>query len=335
MILYYKSPKALHKRFICVCRESEFLEEIARDLFEKLYPTEEIGIQSPLKELENLLCKQPWGVRTIGIFGEPRIGKTTLASAFFRLISHGYDDSCFIKDFQKEYNEKSLEYLPLEYSSKTPMEKLDLKRFDSQPSHRKKWVLIALDDVRNAQDAKSFLGGYDKFGPGSLIIITSEKREILEQCQMNEIYELNGLNDEDALKLFTRCAFGTEVIEKNLLDLSMRVVECSDGNPHALRSYAEELMGKVMVEMGQAFPDDCDVFGNGQDGSCGNEKNTYLRLTPCEEDNEPQETKEFPSDHNAVLVCHSILTPILLILLHFQSYMKFANFITFSKLCFF
>lgn len=302
------------QRFICVCSEYEFLEKIARDVFEKLYPTEEIGIQLPLKEIENLLCEQPWGIRTIGIFGEPGIGKTTLATALFRRIAHGYDDSCFIKDFHTEYTEKRLEYLHPKYLGKTLMEVFDLKSFDSQPSHRKKWVLVALDDVQNAQDAKSFLGGYDKFGPGSLIIITSRQRKILEQCQMNKIYELKGLDDEDALKLFTRCAFENEVIEQNLLNLSKTFVECSDGNPQTLRSYAEKLKGKTLVEMGRTFPDDGDVLVAGHDVYCDMEKNTYLRIVPYEEGDEVQENKGFPSDHNAVLVCHNTLILVLFIL---------------------
>ncbi|ESQ39634.1 hypothetical protein EUTSA_v10001065mg [Eutrema salsugineum] len=86
--------------------ESKFMEEIAKDVFEKLYPTEEIGIYRRQLAIENLLCKQPWGLRSIGISGEPGIGKTTLARAVFRRISGGYDVSRFIKDFHKEYSEK-------------------------------------------------------------------------------------------------------------------------------------------------------------------------------------------------------------------------------------
>ncbi|VVB08003.1 unnamed protein product [Arabis nemorensis] len=214
--------------------ESDFQEEIARVVFEKLYPTEEIGTQSSILEIENLLCKQPWGVRTI------------------------------------------------------------------EPSHRKKRVLVALDDVQKAQDAKSFLGGFDKFGPGSLIIITSKDKRTLQECKMNEIYELKGLNDEDALKLFTRCAFGKDVIEENLLDDSMKAIECCEGNPSALRSCAKVF--KATVEKEPVLPDVCEVFITGQGVSCDTAKNTYMQFIPYEEDDEPQENKEFPSDHIAVLV---------------------------------
>ncbi|CAA7057307.1 unnamed protein product [Microthlaspi erraticum] len=282
--------------------ECEFLEEIARDVFEELYPTEEIGIQSSVLKIERLLCKQPWGVRSIGLFGEAGIGKTTLARAVFRRMSGGYDDSCFIKDFQTEYSEKRLEYLPTEYFGKTPMEKFDLNSSGSVPSYRKKRVLVALDDVGKSRDAKSFLGGFDRFSPGSLIIITSRSKKVLQECHMNEIYEVKGLSDKDALKLFTRCAFGKDDTEENLSDhSSMKAIKCCDGNPSALRSYAKEFMVKATTKMEPALPDACEVVITGHIVSCDIVKNTYVCTIPCKEDDEMQEKKESPSDHNDVL----------------------------------
>ncbi|KFK22778.1 hypothetical protein AALP_AAs40503U000100 [Arabis alpina] len=225
--------------------ESEFQEEIARDVFEKLYPTEEIGIQSIILDIEDLLCKQPWGVRTI------------------------------------------------------------------EPSYRKKRVIIALDDVRKAQDAKSFLGEFDKFGLGSLIILTSRDKRILQDCQMSEIYELKGLNDKDALKLFTRCAFGKDVIEENLLNDSVKAIECCKGNPSTLRLDAKEFKGKATIEKELVLPDVCEVFITGDDVSCDIVKNTDMQIIPCEEDDAPQENKVFPSDHNAVLATKDTKTIIL------------------------
>ncbi|KAL1222971.1 putative disease resistance protein [Cardamine amara subsp. amara] len=265
--------------------ESQFVEEIARDVFEKLYPTEEIGIHRWQVKIENLLCKQSWGLRSLGIFGEHGIGKTTLARAFFRRISSRYDASCFIKDFQKEYSERRLEPLSDEYLGQTPMEKFDLNQSASEPSNRRKRVLIVLDDVQNAKDAKSFLGG--GFGPGSLIIITSRHKQVLEQFHVNEIYELQGLKQEDAMKLYTRCAFGKDVTEKKLLEFSMKEIKCANGNPSTIREQAKRQ---------HASPNIHDVWYDA-------EHNTSMLTIPNEESEEPQVWYDIdPASDNVDLV---------------------------------
>ncbi|XP_010494628.1 PREDICTED: probable WRKY transcription factor 16 [Camelina sativa] len=272
------------------------MEEIARDVFEKLYPTEEIGIHRRQVDIENLLCNQSWGLRTLGIFGEPGIGKTTLARAVFRRMPGGYDVSCFIQDFHEEYSEKRLgPVLSEEYLGETPVEKFDLNPSPSEPSHRRKRVLIALDDVRNAKDAESFLGG--GFGPGSLIIIISRDKQVLDQFGVNEIYEVRGLNQEDSMKLYTRCAFGKDVTEQNLLEFSMKEIKCANGNPLTIRAQA------LKRKTERASLSIHDVWY-----SCDDlEHNTSMWTIPNEEDDEPQEwypcyETELPSPENVVLV---------------------------------
>lgn len=185
--------------------------------------------------LENLLCKQPWGRRILAIFGEPGIGKTTLVEAAFSKMSSSYDAYHFIR----VSNEKITELLSDEDFKEIPMEKFDLNNQDAEPCLRSKRVLIVLDDVQSARDADAFLGGFDRFGPGSLLIITSRHRKVLEQFHVNAIYELKGLNSEDSLKLFTRCFFGEDVIDEERRKFSVEAIERCDGNPSAIRSCVE------------------------------------------------------------------------------------------------
>ncbi|CDY60461.1 BnaCnng36330D [Brassica napus] len=93
---------------------------------------------------------------------------------------------------------------------------------------------------------------------------------------MSEFYNLKGLNDDETLELFTRCAFGNIVIEENLMDLSKKEIQSS----------------MKMVEMVSTLPDVCEVLIA---------ENNYIRLIPYEEYNEAQENKEFQSDNDGVL----------------------------------
>ncbi|CAA7021988.1 unnamed protein product [Microthlaspi erraticum] len=226
------------------CGDCEFVEEIAREVYEIMFPTKRIGIYSSrLLELENFLRKQPWGgVRSIGIWGMPGIGKTTLAKAAFDQLSGDYEASCFIKDFDKEFHEKGLYHLIKEYYGETLKEELEPKR-----------VLIVLDNVCKPLDADALLNGFDWFGPGSLIVITSRDKQVFVQCGIDQIYEVEGLNEDEAKQLFSRYAFGIDWRKKSLLDTFspylMPVIQYSSGNPLALSLYGKFLSHKKPMEL--------------------------------------------------------------------------------------
>ncbi|KAG2282983.1 hypothetical protein Bca52824_054203 [Brassica carinata] len=144
-----------------------------------------------------------------------------------------------------ECNNKIIEHFSDEDFQEIVMEEFDLNNQDAGPCHRRKRLLLVLDGLQNAQDAESFLRGFNRFGPGSLLIITSSDRKVLELCHVNEIYELKGLNDEDALKLFTRCVFGKDVIDEELRKLSVSEIERCGGNPSTIRSHAEKVKSRM------------------------------------------------------------------------------------------
>ena len=66
-----------------------------------------------------------------------------------------------------------------------------------------KRILLVLDDIDKMKQLEMLAGEHDWFGSGSRIIITTRDAHLLEAHQVDEIYEVKGLNDENALQLFS------------------------------------------------------------------------------------------------------------------------------------
>ncbi|KAL0793460.1 hypothetical protein Bca101_064837 [Brassica carinata] len=211
--------------------DCEFVEKIATDVYEKIFPKERIGIYSRmLQDISNLLCSQQWGVKSIGFWGMPGIGKTELAKAVFDQMSSDYEVTCFLQNFHETFETKGLYSLLQEHFKNLTDQNLP------------KRVLVVLDDVRDHLYAEYLLAELPSFSHGSLIIITSRDEQVLSQCQVNQTYKVEGLNKNEAMQLFSRCYFKRDVRETNLIaDTSMKVIEYADGNPLVLRVYGKEM----------------------------------------------------------------------------------------------
>ncbi|KAG7636426.1 Winged helix DNA-binding domain superfamily [Arabidopsis thaliana x Arabidopsis arenosa] len=260
----------------------DLVEDIARDMYEKIFPTNRIGIYTRMMKLEKIVYKQLWGIRSIGIWGMPGIGKTTLAEAAFDEFSGDYEASCIIKDFDKEFLAKGLYHLWNEY--------LGENINNSFIKSGQKRLLIVLDNVLKPLDADAFLNGFDWFGPGSLIIITSRDKQVLVQCGVNQIYEVEGLNEDEAKQLLHGCAFGIDWRKQSGLETLARyyisVIKHFSGNPLALSLYGEMLshmkpdkMEVKLLKLNHPPPPQImEVFKSNYNALNDNEKSMFLDI---------------------------------------------------------
>ncbi|GMN47030.1 hypothetical protein TIFTF001_016217 [Ficus carica] len=116
-----------------------------------------VGMDSSVKELESYLDRALDEVRTVGIWGTGRIGKTTLAEQVFGRIRHDSEASCFVTTDVRGSKGKELVHLQKQLYEDLLGSKADaIRSVGTGVSILKqrlcsKKVLIILDDVHNEE----------------------------------------------------------------------------------------------------------------------------------------------------------------------------------------
>ena len=119
--------------------------------------------------------------------------------------------------------------------------------------HCKK-VLLVIDDVDHLDQLQKLAGENDWFGLGSWIIITTRDEHVLIQHEVLKRYNPNGLDNDDALKLFCLKAFKNGKPKKGYMQLSQEVVKYANGLPLALVTLGSFLVGRTIDEWQSALP---------------------------------------------------------------------------------
>jgi hypothetical protein len=121
---------------------------------------------------------------------------------------------------------------------------------------RRKKVFIFLDDVDNLmplEEWKDLLHGrHNSFGPGSKVLITSRDKQMFKNV-VNETYEVEGLNYEESLQLFSSKALNNCNPTIDHRDLIEKIVSHVQGNSLALIILGSSLYGKSIKEWRSAL----------------------------------------------------------------------------------
>lgn len=238
--------------------ESKFIQIVVREVVSKLdlkvlsatpYPT---GLESRVKYINSCLKDGSNNPHIMVINGMGGIGKTTIAKTIYNQNFDRFEGSSFLANIRETAKEPNgLVRLQRQLVSDILKWKMDrIYNVDQGAPMIKdalscKRVLVVLDDVDHSDQVKNLVGFRDQLHPGSKIVVTTRYEQLLKADEVFEI-TVEELNDDEALCLFSRHAFGQHKPTEQYTELSKRVVQYCGGLPLALQSLGSSLCGETV-----------------------------------------------------------------------------------------
>ncbi|XP_009794567.1 TMV resistance protein N isoform X3 [Nicotiana tabacum] len=241
--------------------EAKVIKQIVEDILAKLGGQRHainaenlVGMESQMQKVYKMLGIGFGGVHFVGIFGMSGVGKTTLARVIYDNISSQFEGACFLHEVRDRSEKQGLARLQEILLSKILVIK-DLRinnLFEGVNMHRHrlryKKVLLVLDDVDHIDQLEVLAQKREWFGSGSRIIITTKDKHLLVKHDVEKIYKMRTLSDDESLELFKQYAFKKNHPTKKFEDLSAQVIKYTAGLPLALKVLGSFLYGRDLAE---------------------------------------------------------------------------------------
>ncbi|CAN6564241.1 unnamed protein product [Malus baccata var. baccata] len=248
-------------------REAEFIKKIVDEsIWEWLPRTNElhvtkhlVGIKSRIQGIiSDLSSGGSNDVLMVGIWGMGGLGKTTAAKRIYNQIHREFEFKSFLADVSDNTSKHGLVYLQETLISDIHIleEKSRIRSVDKgismiQEVVKHKRVLVVMDNIDEEVQLHAIAGSCDWFGPGSRIIITTRDERLL--LNVDKVYPLQVMNEDEALELFSWHAFGNRWPDEVYLEVSKKVVSYCGGLPLALEILGSFLFKRPIAEWKSQF----------------------------------------------------------------------------------
>ncbi|XP_042964793.1 disease resistance protein RUN1-like [Carya illinoinensis] len=253
-----------------------------------------IGLESRIKELNTKLgIGRNDTTLMIEIYGTGGVGKTTIAKAVFNSIGQEFEVRCFLPNVRELLSRedglvKLQEKLLRELSGNFGSFNNGSVGGTNVIKHRlcSKRILLILDDVNESRQLKELAGDRNWFGPGSRIVITTRDQHLLTYHQVDSTYEVQGLDNNQAIQLFSWHAFKRDRPDESFVKFTKCIIGYAKGLPLALEVLGSDLRGRSIQEWKSALEkykrsphkDIYEILKISYDGLDDNEKDIFLDI---------------------------------------------------------
>ncbi|XP_010498132.1 PREDICTED: disease resistance protein TAO1-like [Camelina sativa] len=214
--------------------DSKLLDEITKRISDMLLfsatpasdgISKEFGFGAHMKELYPLLdLDSNEGVRVIGIWARGGNGRSALARYVYQKIFKQFQSQCFLENVKEIPRDCQMSNLRDEFLiriqggySKMKTSVLIKTRLMSQK------VLLVANNVDKLEQLDALAEDFNCFGPGSLVIITTQDKQLLVAFGVKIVYEVECLRCFEVRQLFRQIGFR----ERDLYDPGSKFSESS------------------------------------------------------------------------------------------------------------